>query len=149
MEHQPGAIRGIAKYVLIGIPVALESIGDWYWIVDEIETAGCKPLMTHAAKAKVIMGNVNKTDKLDARGLATLLRNGTLPTVWIAPAEIRDERELPRTRMSLCRIRVSIKNRIHATLAKYNLSIESEEGSSDIFAKWFSSRLEQELKAAC
>jgi transposase len=103
--------------------------------------------MAHAAKAKVMMGNVNKTDKLDERGIATLLRNGTLPTGWIAPAEIRDERELPRTRMALCKIRVSIKNRIHATLAKYNLSVEGEEGSSDIFAKGFSLRLEQELKA--
>jgi len=33
-------------------------------------------------------GNVNKTDKLDARGLAILLRNGTLPTVWIAPSQL-------------------------------------------------------------
>jgi hypothetical protein len=31
-------------------------------------------------------------------------------------------------------------------LAKYNLSIKGEEGSSDIFSKGFSSRLEQELK---
>jgi transposase len=146
VEHQPGAILELLSVFPAGTPVALESIGNWYWIVDEIETAGCKPLMAHAAKAKVMMGNVNKTDKLDARGLATLLRNGTLPTVWIAPAEIRDEHELPRTRMALCKIRVSLKNRIHATLAKYNLSIEGEEGSSDIFAKGFSSRLEQELK---
>jgi transposase len=102
--------------------------------------------MAHAAKAKVMMGNVNKTDKLDARGLATLLRNGTLPTVWIAPAKIRDERELPRTRMALCKIRVSIKNRIHATLAKYNFSIKCEEGSSDIFTKGYSVNLEQKLK---
>jgi hypothetical protein len=47
--------------------------------------------------------------------------------------------------MALCKIRVSIKNRIHATLGKYNLSVEGEEGSSDIFSKGFSSRLEQEL----
>jgi transposase len=146
VEHQPGAIQDLLSKFPEGTPVTLESIDNWYWIVDEIETAGCKPLMAHAAKAKVMMGNVNKTDKLDARGLATLLHNGTLPTVWIAPAEIRDERELPRTRMALCKIRVSTKNRIHATLAKYNLSIEGEEGSSDIFSKGFSSRLEQELK---
>lgn len=145
MEHQPGAIRELLSKFPEGTPVALESIGNWYWIVDEIEAAGCKPLMAHAAKAKVMMGNVNKTDKLDARGLTTLLRNGTLPTVWIAPSEIRDERELPRTRMALCKIRKSLKNRIHATLVKYNLSIEGEEGSSDIFSKGFSLRLEQKL----
>lgn len=89
------------------------------------------------------MGNVNKTDKLDARGLATLLRNGTLPTVWIAPSEVRDERELPRTRMALCKIRVALKNRIHATLAKYNLSLPTE---SDIFAPKWSSQVNQVIE---
>lgn len=39
-----------------------------------------------------VMGNVNKTDKLIARGLATLLRSETLPAAWIAPSEVRDER---------------------------------------------------------
>ena len=58
VEHQPGAIRELLSIFPAGTPVALESIGNWYWIVDEIETAGCKPLMAHAAKAKVMMGNV-------------------------------------------------------------------------------------------
>lgn len=39
------------------------------------------------------MGLTNKTDKLDAKGLAILLRNGTLPEVWIPPSELRDQRE--------------------------------------------------------
>jgi hypothetical protein len=33
------------------------------------------------------MGLTNKTDKLDAKGLAILLRNGTLPEMWIPPSE--------------------------------------------------------------
>jgi transposase len=147
VNHDVGAIRDFLTEFPEGTPVALESIGNWYWIVDEIEAAGCQPLMAHAAKAKAMMGNVNKTDKLDARGLAILLRNGTLPTVWIAPGETRDERELPRTRMALCKIRVALKNRIHATLAKYNLSVESD---SDIFAEKWSAELKrviQELPA--
>ena len=115
VNHEPGAIRDFLAEYPEGTPVALESIGNWYWIVDEIEQAGCQALMAHAAKAKAMMGNVNKTDKLDARGLVALLQNGTLPTVWIAPGEVRDERELPRTRMALCKIRVALKNRIHAT----------------------------------
>lgn len=144
VEHEPGAIRNFLSEYPEGTPVALESIGNWYWIVDEIEQAGCQPLMAHAAKAKAMMGNVNKTDKLDARGLATLLRNGTLPTVWIAPGETRDERELPRTRMALSKIRVSLKNRIHATLAKYNLSIETD---SDLFGKKGLQELQEVIQA--
>ncbi|MCL4466701.1 MAG: IS110 family transposase [Chloroflexi bacterium] len=104
----------------------------WYWIADEIEAAGCIPLFTHAAKAKLMMGHVNKTDKLDAAGLATLLHNGTLPTVWLPPGLVRDQRELPRTRMALTAIRTALKNRIHSTLAKYALS---PTGISDLFSK--------------
>jgi hypothetical protein len=81
VEHEAGAICEFLERYPAGTPVALESIGNWYWIVDESEKAGCHPMNAHAAKAKVMMGNVNKTDKLDACGLATLLRNGTLPTV--------------------------------------------------------------------
>jgi hypothetical protein len=28
--------------------VAVETIGNWYWIVDEIEAAGCLPRLVHA-----------------------------------------------------------------------------------------------------
>ena len=83
-----------------GTPVALETVGNWYWIVDEIEKAGCIPLLAHAAKAKIMMGNIHKTDKLDAHGLATLLYLGKLPSVWIPPPDLRDERcrsEVPKT----------------------------------------------------
>src|SRR5512141_1123549 len=143
VEHERGAIRDFLSEFPEGTPVALESIGNWYWIVDEIEQAGCKAQLTHPGKAKAMTGNVNKTDKLDARGLAMLLQNGTLPTVWIAPSEVRDERELPRTRMALCKIRVALKNRVHATLAKYNLSLPTE---SDIFAPKWSSQLNQVIE---
>jgi len=142
VNHTPGAIRDFLEGYPPGTPVALETVGNWYWIVDEIEAAGCVPLMAHAAKAKVMMGNVNKTDKLDARGLATLLHLGSLPTVWLPPSEIRDERELHRTRMTLSKIRTSLKNRVHSTLAKYALSLDTD---SDIFApKW-----RPELTQAC
>jgi transposase len=77
---------------------------------------------------------VHKTDKLDADGLATLLHNGTLPSIWIAPGSLRDERELPRTRMAFSKMRTALKNRMHSTLAKYALSLETQ---SDIYApKW-------------
>jgi transposase len=79
------------------------------------------PKLVHARKAKLMMGQINKTDKLDARGLNRLQQSGTLPTVWIPPGELPDQRDLPRTRMVLVRQRTQLKNRIHATLAKYAL----------------------------
>lgn len=132
--HVAGAIGSFLEQFPEGTPVALETVGNWYWIVDEIEAAGCIPLLAHAAKAKVMMGNIHKTDKLDAHGLATLLYLGKLPSVWIPPADVRDERELPRTRMTFSQHRTRVKNRIRSTLAKYGLSLDTD---SDIFApKW-------------
>jgi transposase len=132
LAHQPGSIRQFLSRWTPGSPVALETIGNWYWIVDEIEEAGMVPRLVHARKAKLTMAIVNKTDKLDARGLNRLQRSGTLPTVWIPSRELRDQREFPRTRMVFSRTRTRLKNRIHATLAKYGLSIPQ---LADLFGK--------------
>ncbi len=88
------------------------------------------PQLVHARKAKLMSGMINKTDKLDVRGLNRLQRTGTLPMVWIPPTEVRDQRDLPRTRMVLMRERTRLKNRIHATLAKYAISVPEV---SDLF----------------
>jgi transposase len=143
VNHQPGAIREFLSGYPEGTPVALETVGNYYWIADEIEEAGCIPLLAHAAKAKVIMGNINKTDKLDAKGLATLVHLGSLPTVWLPPGEIRDERELHRTRMAFSKPRTALKNRIHSTLAKYAFNSSDH---SDIFVGKGRAWLHQTLK---
>src|SRR5438552_1418758 len=121
IEHERGALQEFLARCEPGSPVAVETIGNWYWIVDEIEAAICIPRLVHARKAKLMMGEINKTDRLDVRGLNRLQRNGTLPTVWIPPGALRDQRDLPRTRMVLVRQRTQLKNRLHATLAKYAL----------------------------
>jgi transposase len=123
--------------------VAVETIGNWYWIVDEIEEAGMRPALVHAFKAKKLMGKPNKTDKLDAQGLNVLQRTGTLPEVWIPPAEIRDKRDLARTRIFFSCIRTKTKNRIHSVLAKY--ALHDFDGVSDIFGKRNRPRVEDRL----
>lgn len=124
IDHSPGVIRRFLERCPKGSPVAVETIGNWYWIVDEIESAGMTPQLVHARKAKLMMGHTNKTDKLDVRGLNRLQRTGTLPTVWIPPMDLRDLRELLRTRMDLVVQRTQLKNRIHAALARYCLRTE-------------------------
>ena len=121
LTHERGAFQQFLARGEPGSPVALETVGHWYWIVDEIEGAGGIPKRVHARQAKLMMGQINKTDKLDARGLNTRHRNGTRPTVGIPPGERRDQRELPRTRMALVRQRTPRKHRLHATVAKYAL----------------------------
>lgn len=119
LEHAPGAIEEALRGWRAGTAVALEATANWYWIVDEIEQAGLVPKLVHPRKAKLMMGLINKTDKLDAHGLNRLQRNGTLPTVWIPPGPLRELRELTRTRVVLVAQRTRWKNRVTATLAKY------------------------------
>lgn len=132
IEHQRGAVTDFFSRFPAGTPVAVETCGSWYWLADEIEAAGCLPLLTHAGRAKAQLGQTHKSDPLDAAGLARLLRSGTLPTVWIPPGEVRDQRELPRLRMVLGKMRTRLKNRAHATLEKHGLRVDEV---SDAFGR--------------
>jgi len=142
IPHRPGNIVEFLSGYRQGCPVAVETIGNWYWIVDEIEQAGMQPKLVHARKAKLMLGSINKTDKLDVRGLNKLQRTGTLPTVWIPPGDLRDKRELPRTRMVFAGQRTRLKNRIHSVLAKYGLQDQFED-ITDIFGRKGRERLRQ------
>ena len=143
IEHRRGAIAAYLKEGEAGTAVAVEATGNWYWIVGEIEEAGKVARLVHPRKAKLMMGMINKTDKLDVHGLNRLQRNQTLPTVWIPPADLRDLRELTRTRMVLSCQRARLKNRLQATLAKYGLAVE---GVSDVFGKAGRERMGKLLK---
>jgi transposase len=130
VEHDRLLFRSFLRGLPDGSPIAVETVGNWYWMIEEMEKAGHRPILAHARKAKLMMGEINKTDKLDARGLALLLWNGTLPSVWIPPGELRDQRELPRMRMVLRKMRTTLKNRVHATFAKYAIQFPEV---SDLF----------------
>src|SRR5215813_3229894 len=128
-----GHDRELFRHYLAGLPagsdIALETSGSYYWIVDEMEQAGHHPHLAHARTAKRRMEGRHKTDERDARGLAMLLQNGTLPKVWIPSRELRDQREMLRWRMTLSNMRTRLKNRIHGVLLRYNLQSEY----SDLF----------------
>jgi transposase len=125
--------RGLYREFLSRLPgqsaIAVEASGHYSWLVDEMEQLGHCPKLAHPLEAKRRMGLTRKTDKLDAKGLAILLRNGTLPEVWIPPRELRDQRELVRMRIFLVQLRTRVKNRIHGTLARHNVVVPG----SDLF----------------
>src|SRR3989449_8586840 len=123
LTHHRGVFVEYLKGCCSGSRVAVEATGNWYWIISEIEQAGLQPLLVHPRKAKLMMGLINKTDKLDVHGLNRLQRNGTLPTVWIPPAALRDLRELTRVRMVLSCQRTRLTNRISSALGQYGGSV--------------------------
>jgi hypothetical protein len=59
------------------------------------------------------------------------LLTGTLPTVWIPRAELRDLRGLMRTRLALRSCSTQVKNRVSAALNRYGLKKPDEDG--DLF----------------
>jgi transposase len=79
-----------------------------------------------------------KNDEKDAADLADLLRMGWLPEAWIAPAEVRELRELTRGRIKLVRLRTSCKDQVHAVLAKLGIEVTC----TDIFGAWGSTWLD-------
>ena len=90
IDHVRGALQQFLATRQRGSPEAVETVGNWYWIVDEIEAAGQVPQLVHARKAKLMLGRVNQTDTLDARGRTRLQRAGTLRTVGLPPGPLRD-----------------------------------------------------------
>jgi len=105
-----------------GIPsskltVAIEACGMWrgtYNLLRDLgyETVLANPLKVHQIACK------KKTDKVDSRILADLLRTGYLPEVYIPSEDVLRLRDLARHRASLVRIRASLKCRIKSYLLR-------------------------------
>ena len=95
--------------------------------------------LAHPLGVKAFAYRRVKNDERDAADLADLLRMGRLPEAWIAPAEIRELRELTRYRIKLVRARTSCKAQVHAVLAKLGIPVTC----TDIFGVWGSTWLDE------
>ena len=120
------------------VQVALESTGNlWTRIYDRLEGEGIPVILTNPKKTKAIAENKIKTDKLDARMLADLLRANLLSPSYVPPREIRMQRSIIRERTRLVQLRTILKNRIHTLLDKYDF----KPPFTDLFGKhgleWF------------
>lgn len=137
VDHGGRGLRDYLSTLEKDTPVAVEASGSWYWFMDELEKAGLDARLVNPLEAKHRMGGKNKTDKLDAKGLAILLRSGTLPEVWIPPAGLRDLRGLMRTRLATRSHTTVLKNRIHAALRRYGAMNDLRDGekATDLFSQ--------------
>src|SRR5579863_2915961 len=130
VAHQREVYREFLSRLPPHSAIAVEATGHYSWLIDEMEALGHRPRLANAFEAKRRMGLTHKTDKLDAKGLAILLRNGTLPEVWIPPGELRDQRELLRLRIFLVRLRTRVKNREFPARVRERVILEQESGLS-------------------
>ena len=102
--------------------VVLEACYGWYW-ADALAAAGAEVHLAHPLGVKAFSCRRVKNDELDARDLADLLRMGRLAEAWIAPAEIRELREVTRYRGKLVQLRTSCKDQVHGVLAKLGIEV--------------------------
>ncbi len=106
------------------VTVAMEATLYWAWLHDQLSAAGIAAVAAHPYQVKLIWQARAKTDPIDARKLADLLRTSLLPTVWVPSPELRAHRKLLRGRAYLVRLRTSVKNRIHGHLTAENCRAE-------------------------
>ena len=89
---------------------------------EAFEKHGINVKLANPMKTKAIAEARIKTDKLDARTLAHLLRSNLIAESYIAPPDkVREDRSLLRLRINLVSDRTRVMNRVHSLLDKYDL----------------------------
>src|SRR5689334_10031314 len=129
ITNSPAALRRVIARAGQHPKVVLEATYGWYWAADTLAAAGAEVHLAHPLGVRGFAYRRVKNDEREAADLADLLRMGRLPEAWIAPAEIRELRELTRYRIKLVRLRTSCKDQVHAVLAKLGIEVTC----SDIF----------------
>ena len=148
VKHSGGELEPLLQSFPPGSPVAVETSGSAMWALGIVEAAGLEPHLAHALEVKKRIAGAFQTDESDAAGLAMLLRNGTLPEVWIASPNVRDLRGLVRSRLAIRRYQTAFKNRIHGVLNQYGLKNLVEEEEDIEVRDWFSVKAHAQLMRA-
>lgn len=104
------------------------------WIIyDILDELNFNPKVANPLKTKAIAEAQVKTDSIDARTLAYLLKADLVPEVHVADKEIRRIKNILRQRLWLVKFQTSIKNRIHHILDRNHLTEHIE--LTDIFGQ--------------
>lgn len=98
--------------------LAVETTYNWYFFVDIAEKYADKVYLADSYAVKAFAKRHKKTDKIDAKLIATLLYKGYLPTVTIADKATRNTRELLRYRISIVHDRIRLIARLKTLLDK-------------------------------
>ncbi len=96
----------------------IEAGRNWDMMYDLLEELDIKTVVAHPLKTRAIADAKIKSDSIDAKTLAHLLRADLIPEVHVPPKEVRDEKNLLRHRVWLVRLQTMTKNRIHQLIQK-------------------------------
>lgn len=131
IETTPEAYRAFFSALPERPRAVIEPVSQWPVYYELLEELGCPVTLASPTKVKAIASAKVKTDAIDAKTLAELLRLDAVPASYIPPRDIRDLRELLRHRVSLVALRRQVKLKVHAILWKNGLRNEF----TDLFGK--------------
>jgi len=103
--------------------IGMESTGVYWKPIFNIMEGEFTIVLANAQRLKAIPRK--KTDIMDCKRIAKLLRYGLLPNSFIPPREIRELRDLNRTRRKLVGMMTSEKNRLTKVLESSNIKLSS------------------------
>ena len=92
--------------------VAIEATGGWQHVAAMLQSQGAQVILSHPRRTRAIAAAKVKSDAIDARTLADLLRVGLLPEAYLPPPSIQALRRLVRTRASLVETRTRRDTRL-------------------------------------
>ena len=112
--------------------VVMESTGP-YWLnmYNRLDEAHIRVVLANPLRTKAIASARIKSDKVDARILAHLLRADLIPEGYVPSREMREIRALVRHRLGLVKVRTMAKNRVHAIIDGCGL----KHGFGDLFGR--------------
>ena len=103
---------------------ACETTGNmWLKTFEAFEEYGIPIKLANTYKMKIISDTDVKTDPIDARKIANILRVDMIPQCYVAPPVLRDARELLRYRISMVQARTALINYTHGLLDKYDVKL--------------------------
>lgn len=108
----------------------IESGYSWGTMFDLLTDLGVDVTVAHALKVKAIASAKIKTDKIDAKTLAELLKANLIPEVHVPCKDIRHQKDILRQRCWLVKVRTMLKNRIHLVISRNHVEVS---GFSDMF----------------
>lgn len=108
------------------VRIAVETTGNTRYFYNQLSKLGCEVFIVNTLKFKIVNESVNKTDKRDAKVIATFLSKDMLPVVKLSSEKSENLRQLVGVRNELVRTRVKLKNKIHGILL--SLGIKTKAG---------------------
>jgi transposase len=119
------------------VHVGVESTGNTRYFKKRMEAAGVSVAVINTLKFKVVNESVKKTDKHDAATIAEFLSKDMLPESKLCSESSEQMRRLLKTRQTLVRTAVVVKNQIHALMTASGLedkraSLQSKKGRQKV-----------------